>query len=462
MKKVLLSILSALLLAGCAAGAVSGGADAPDVSPTAAPEVPATTETAETVETAATPAPTPDAPQGLVPTGAAVLDYDEIRLIDYSREWQTYPDADYYTMCKDGKWGLMRSDGTEVLPCRAPEPLFECNWNAHHWHGYLDGLYGMANYDAVSIASAQKLAEGSDGYLCAEHDGGGYRGFVYLQDNTLRVYCGSLGPGQLDVPTDGYMLLYSGRVDGFVPARDGEVEPESDGWVNFIGSDRYVYRNRSNQAANGYIYTAADCFFDAPLAPAQRDGKWVYLDTTGHEVTDLCYDGVYQPYRYTDKPLVYTRAAPLLSGYAVVSRGEKFGLLDSAGAEFVPCEYDGLVWDGGTAWVKQADGWHEYTIPGAAKADPLDALPDDIIAPDTFPARTDKVFYRTDADSTNRLNLRTGPGLEYPIIGKIPSDTLRIYGYSSTYPGWALVRYDPLYDTPQFGWVSMMYLILEE
>ena len=64
------------------------------------------------------------------------------------------------------------------------------------------------------------------------------------------------------------------------------------------------------------------------------------------------------------------RAAPLLNGYAVVSRDGQFGLLDGSGAEFVPCAYDGLVWDGGTAWVKQDDGWHEYTIPGVSKARP--------------------------------------------------------------------------------------------
>lgn len=110
-----------LLLTGCAAGAVSSAA----VPSTAAP-LPGTAETAGTAEAAATPAPTADAvqpPQGLVETGAAVLDYDEIRLIDYFREYQPYPDTDYYTMCRDGKWGLMRSDGTEVLPCRASEPL---------------------------------------------------------------------------------------------------------------------------------------------------------------------------------------------------------------------------------------------------------------------------------------------------------------------------------------------------
>ena len=166
----------------------------------------------------------------------------------------------------------------------------------------------------------------------------------------------------------------------------------------------------------------------------------MYLDTAGHEVTAPCYDGIYRPNHYTDEPLVFTRAAPLLSGYAVVSRDGKFGLLDSTGAEFVPCEYDGLVWDGGTAWVKLADGWHEYTIPGVTKPDPLADLPESIVAPDTYP----------------------GPGLEYDILGKISSSTLRVYGYSSAAPGWALVRYDPLYDLPQFGWVSTAYLISAE
>ena len=66
------------------------------------------------------------------------------------------------------------------------------------------------------------------------------------------------------------------------------------------------------------------------------------------------------------------------------------------------------------------------------------------------------------ADSTNRLNLRAGPGLAYDILGKISSSTLRVYGYSSAAPGWALVRYDPLYDVPQFGWVSTAYLISTE
>ena len=94
-----------------------------------------------------------------------------------------------------------------------------------------------------------------------------------------------------------------------------------------------------------------------------------------------------------------------------VSRDGKFGLLDSTGAELVPCAYDGLVWDGGTAWVKLADGWHEYTIPGVTKPDPLDDLPESIVAPDTRPHTDGYCIFHGGCHSTNRLNCAPDPGL---------------------------------------------------
>ena len=53
------------------------------------------------------------------------------------------------------------------------------------------------------------------------------------------------------------------------------------------------------------------------------------------------------------------------------------------------------------------------------------------------------------------LNLRAGPGREDDIRGKISSSTLRVYGYSSAAPGWALVKYGR-----KFGWVSQDFLVL--
>ena len=341
--KLWLCVLSALLLAGCTAGTDVPGS----VTPTAVP-TPAATETGETAEVAATPAPTADAvpPQGLVETGAAVLEYDEIRFLRYSRELQSYPEVEYYTMCKDGKWGLMRSDGSEVLPCRAPEPLFECGLGNRHWHDYTNGLSWEAA-DALRKEYARQLQACGDGVICDGHDGDGYLEFVYLQEHTVSIYSGSLGPGEFSAPTEDDLLRYSGSANGPVPTCGGTIHRESDDWYYFVSDGQYAYRYKDGTAANDSIYTAADFFFDAPLAPAQRDGKWVYLDTAGREVTEPCYDSVYAPDYYTEEPLVYRRAAPLLNGYAPVSRDGKFGLLDSTGAEFVPCAYDGLAWDGG-------------------------------------------------------------------------------------------------------------------
>ena len=197
--KLWLCVLSALLLAGCTAGTDVPGS----VTPTAVP-TPAATETGETAEVAATPAPTADAvqpPQGLVETGAAVLDYDDIRLLRYSRELQSYPEVEYYTMCKDGKWGLMRSDGSEVLPCRAPEPLFECDLGNRHWHDYTNGLSWEAA-DALRKEYARQLQACGDGVICDGHDGDGYLEFVYLQEHTVSIYSGSLGPGEFSAPTE--------------------------------------------------------------------------------------------------------------------------------------------------------------------------------------------------------------------------------------------------------------------
>lgn len=113
------------------------------------------------------------------------------------------------------------------------------------------------------------------------------------------------------------------------------------------------------------------------------------------------------------------------------------------------------MWDGGTAWVRLADGWHEYSIPGVTKPDPLADLPADITAPDTRPTLTDLVFFSVDT-AGERLNVRTGPGLEYDILDKLSDAAqVRLYGTLSTAPGWALVKYGR-----KFGWVSQDFLVL--
>lgn len=37
-------------------------------------------------------------------------------------------------MCQDGKWGLMESEGSVLLPCRADNPVRRCASSTLKWH----------------------------------------------------------------------------------------------------------------------------------------------------------------------------------------------------------------------------------------------------------------------------------------------------------------------------------------
>lgn len=447
--RVAAALSAAALLTSC--GSVSTS-----TAPATAEDAVSTTETAP----AETPQPT-DAPQtsaGLEDAGYAVLPYDEIRVISTQMDGQTYPEIDYFTMCKDGLWGLIRSDGTEVLPCLAPKPLFECGLTAHSWHGYYDGTSSSPDTDYYTRSDQlnPQLVANGDGRLCDAHDGTGYLFFYYLpgESETLQLYSGAVGPGELSEITDTDWQDYAGAADGIVPTQCGSIVEYDEWYADVELSDKtYTYRHRDGTEAGNGGYTQADYFFGQALAPAERDGKWLYVDTAGQEVTDACYDAIYDDDYWGDVSTIqYQRAMPLLSGYAVVSREGKFGLLDSTGSEYLPCTCDGLVWDGETLWQKQDDGWHAYHIPGVMKTYQTDRMPENITRPDAQLQPGDPEYYTTTQEGV--LNLRAGPGTEYDGLEKIPAGSVVfLYGHLSSAPDWALVRYGR-----QFGWVSTEYL----
>ena len=79
-----------------------------------------------------TAAPTPNpAPAGLTPVeNAPALQYDQILPAgDYTIRPQTALPG-YFTVEKDGLWGLITADGTELLPCRSADPVQNIGWEA--------------------------------------------------------------------------------------------------------------------------------------------------------------------------------------------------------------------------------------------------------------------------------------------------------------------------------------------
>ena len=104
-----------------------------------------------------------------------------------------------------------------------------------------------------------------------------------------------------------------------------------------------VFANSDGDLLNGITYASAGCFYDQPLAPVKIGDKWAYLDRKGNQVTQAVYDAVYGGLDfYEDYTPKY--ASPLLNGYAAICRDGKWGVLDAAGKEYIPCDYAGVAW----------------------------------------------------------------------------------------------------------------------
>lgn len=450
-----LVLLSALLLG---LSACTPALQKPALSDT--PETAGTQETAEEACSAPSGSTVPESavsmPESLQAMDLAVLPYDEIRLVYHFTLFDP-PLSGYYTMSQNGRWGLMRNDGSMVLPCEFDQPIAMCSDSAPQQPAW---LAFKEDADASFWTSAgQYLTTVGEGRIChAEHCGPGYE--LYFWDESadqMFAYIGNLGPG---MPTH----ISPGQQESrgwWFPTQPGTLIQESWGLdVNYDAGASFRYRSAEGTALNNYEYQQAELFYNgALLAAARRGDKWVYLDGYGKEVTSPVYDPVYWNI-WADTGY----ASPLLNGYAAVSRDGKYGLLDSAGLEYLPCEYQGIVWDGGLGWLKLDDGWHAFRIPSAAvptpapygqtdEEDALRLVPLTTVFPDTYPGNGRRTDYTTIRD--DNLNVRAGPGTQYEKIGSIPpGSAVRELGTSSTVPGWTFV----LYQDWLRGWVSTQYL----
>ena len=359
----LIALTLPFLLAACAAQPAAPAATPTPAAPTAAP-------TATPAPTAA-PEPTP-APE---PAGET-LAYDELRLVAVGGSTPFGVMEGYFTVSQNGLWGLIRADGTELLPCRAAAPVANCG-NGNHWMWNVSGM-GWEEIDAISA----ELEEAGEPVLCQGH-GAGSTIFFYdldapgrdihaLDPGALRVYISSDGPGSIVPVTDELWEHYGDRLPAFTAHEEGEEgDPRYPGdpvvTENADGSlDRYMYISREG---NFYFVPNAQMagfFYEEQLAPVQMPGGWVYVDRAGHTVTEGFYDPTYATGTrlYSDPPATEPfYAAPLQNGYAAVRRGDAWGLLDAAGTEVIPCEQAGVAWEGTTLWLKENGAWRQAELP---------------------------------------------------------------------------------------------------
>ena len=193
----------------------------------------------------------------------------------------------YFTVSQNGLWGLIRADGTELLPCRAASPVSNCG-NGNHWMWNVSGM----SWEEIDAISAE-LEEAGEPVLCQGH-GAGSTIFFYdldapgrdihaLDPGALRVYISSDGPGSIVPVTDELWEHYGDRLPAFTAHEEGEEgDPRYPGdpvvTENADGSlDRYMYISREG---NFYFVPNAQMagfFYNEQLAPVQMPGGWVYV-----------------------------------------------------------------------------------------------------------------------------------------------------------------------------------------
>ena len=279
MKRMLCAAM-ALLLAGCAAkpsesANVPAATQTPEAAVTPAPEV---TETPAASEPEATEAPVAES-GGYTAMALPQIDYYPPVML---AEDNLVSDG-YYTMCQGGKWGLMESDGTVLLPCRADYPVRRCTIDALKWH------YVVSASDEDWQTYNDTLAAANAGMLCSgEHDG---MLWAWTYDINSCKACKSAGMlGGVDALTDEDAMYGE-----YLPCQrcewmDGNGDPD---YYEIAEDGGYVFANADGELLNDTVYEDAGCFYDQNLAPVKLNGKWGYINLQGKLVTDTVYEPVY-------------------------------------------------------------------------------------------------------------------------------------------------------------------------
>ena len=228
-------------------------------------------------------------------------DYDAIELATYDVfRHPSAPPADenglFYGAEKDGLWGLIDENGTEVLPCESKRAPSLCEFGEWLWWGSEDSLEKLSGSVEEKTGRPFCVAHGGYARWFIAEEPGDVPGILWELEGVTAVYPAE----EEDLLGDEFVPVQYGALVG------GETEPlrpPDDAFWNYARTDGTMLFPEEKFQQVGW-------FRGEQLAPVQKDGKW--------------------------------------------------GILNGEGVEIVPCQYDGAAPYPGGAWLKSEGQWGLY------------------------------------------------------------------------------------------------------
>lgn len=295
----------------------------------------------------------------LLPEAVRIVkaDYDAIELATYDVfRHPSAPPADenglFYGAEKDGLWGLIDENGTEVLPCESKRAPSLCVFGEWLWWGSEDSLKKLSGSVEEKTGRPFCVAHGGYARWFIAEEPGDVPGILWELEGVTAVYPAEEEDllGDESVPVQ-YGTLVGGETK--------PLRPPDDAFWNYTRTDGTMLFPEEKFQQVGW-------FRGEQLAPVQKDGKWAYVRTNGTFATDFLYDSCFGSSGTYDREAgEYREIAPCLAydlwqGTAPVFRDGKWGVLNGEGVEIVPCQYDGAAPYPGGAWLKSEGQWGLY------------------------------------------------------------------------------------------------------
>ena len=357
MKKSVLIILAAFLLAAC------GPAQEPSEPAAESSLASEGTESSQVSQPESSPESSTEPEESSASAGFTPVEGRQITCENLIPAWVETPyDPDrmfledgelYYSVERDGKWGLIDENGNEILPCQGDSPFQQCY--SGHW---------MTGYYLLDGELEQQVLELTGQEICPGHGNPHYTYCILPEGDTALQTCllaegnFSMSPFEEEAPDQPVFPV-------FFPYESFNLEEELPDLNHPFGFWNFTDAS-GNQLAEGMEFENVGWFNGEKLAPVCQDGKWAYLDAEGNLVTDFVYDACWgSDWVYDENTQEYGEISPyaaysLTGGYAPVCKDGKWGVIDETGAEIIPCSYDGGAPYPGGVWLAEGDAWQLY------------------------------------------------------------------------------------------------------